>query len=568
MTKQSTPVGSVDSLEKSDPLEEKRDELTSTEKGHDLKKTEERPATPADGEDEPNYPSTKKLAVIMVAIYLAMFLVALDRTIIATAIPQITNDFNSLADVGWYGSAYLLTFCAFQLFFGRVYTFYNIKWVFLSTIALFEIGSAISGAAPNSIAFIVGRAIAGLGSAGVFSGCIIITIPLVPLAKRPMFQGFMGAIFGVSSVIGPLLGGAFTASSLTWRWCFYINLPIGAASILIILFILQVPPPKNANTPIRTQISQLDPIGTMCLLPSIVCLLLALQWGGSEYAWSSWRIIVLLTIFSVTFIAFVLVQMWKGDLATVPPSIVKQRSILAACWFATCVGAAMFAWVYYIPIWFQAIKGVNAVESGIMSLPLVLSLVVASILTGASVSNFGYYVPPMILSSIVMSIGAGLLTTLKIDTGSDKWIAYQFLAGFGLGMGMQQASVAAQTVLPAKDVPTGTSLMFFTQSLSGAIFISVAQNLFTSRLVDGLSSFEGLNPSLILTTGATDLRKVVPPELLEKILVPYNDALMAALHVSVVAGAVAIVGAAAMEWKSVKTAKKGEMGKKVEKSEA
>ncbi|KAI4217788.1 MAG: hypothetical protein LQ349_009027, partial [Xanthoria aureola] len=167
-------------------------------------------------EDESQYPSIKIVAIVMLALYLAMYLVALDRTIISTAVPTITDEFNSLGDVGWYGSAYLVTACSLQLQFGRIFTLYHTKYVFLAAIGTFEVGSAICGAAPNSTAFIIGRAIAGAGNAGVFSGVIVIMIPLLPLRKRPAYQATIGAIWGISSITGPLIGGAL-ANNVSWR---------------------------------------------------------------------------------------------------------------------------------------------------------------------------------------------------------------------------------------------------------------------------------------------------------------------------------------------------------------
>ena len=175
---------------------------------------------PSQQQDDIEYPPPAKAAVVMAALMLAIFLVALDRSIIATAIPKMTDDFHSLDDIGWYGSAFLLTSSCFQLLLGRVYTFYSPKWIFLGVIGLFEIGSAICGAAPNSTVFIVGRAIAGIGTAGVQSGGVVILVNTLPLAKRPAFQGLFGAMFGIASVAGPLLGGAFT-TNVSWRWCFY-----------------------------------------------------------------------------------------------------------------------------------------------------------------------------------------------------------------------------------------------------------------------------------------------------------------------------------------------------------
>ena len=468
--------------------------------------------------------------------------------------PKITDEFHSIGDIGWYGSAYVLASCATQLLFGRLYSFYNGKFVFLGCILLFEVGSALCGAAPNSIAFIIGRAIAGAGSAGVFSGVIVIMIPLAPLEKRPMYQGLLGAIFGVSSVIGPLVGGAFTKNaSLTWRWCFYINLPIGAVSIFIVLFFLHVPPPRQASLTAKEKFFRMDPLGNLFFAPSIICLLLALQWGGSTYEWSNGRVIALLVLFGVLLILWIIIQGRSGDNATVPARVFLQRSIMAGFTFSNCIGGVMLAFSYYMPIWFQAIDNVDALQSGIRTLPFVLALVVASIIAGGCVSRFGYYAPFTIACACLMSIGTGLLTTLKVDSGSGAWIGFQFLTGFGMGFGMQQSGIAAQVVLAPEDVPIGASLMMFGQSLGGSVFVCVAQNVFIQKLVTNLSKvLPSASAEVLAGVGATDLRQFVPEDLLPTVLVQYNKAVTTTFYVGTAVACFSIVPALAFEWKSVK----------------
>lgn len=270
------------------------------------------------------------------------------------------------------------------------------------------------------------------------------------------------------------------------------------------------------------------------------------------------RVISLFVLFGLLTIAFIGIQFWKQDTATVPPRIISQRSMAFSTWFVFYLGGSFFGILYYIPIWFQAIKGTTATESGIRNLPMILGLVLMSILSGGAVTVLGYYTPWMIASSVLMSVGVGLLSTLEVDSGHAKWIGYQIIYGFGVGFGMQQAIIAAQTVLKLDDVPVGTSLIIFMQTLGGALFISVAQNIFTNRLVSNLlEKVPTLDSSIVLKTGATSLKGAVNAALLPDVLLAYNDALTQTFYVSLAVAALSIFGSAGIEWKSVK-------GKKIE----
>lgn len=261
------------------------------------------------------------------------------------------------------------------------------------------------------------------------------------------------------------MGGAFT-DNLTWRWCFYINLPIGAVTIFFIAVFLKLGiPSESAGLSWREKIARLDLLGTAVFVPAIICLLLALQWGGNQYEWSNWRMIVLFVIAGLLVIAFLAIQWWKQDNGTVPPRIFFQRSVCAGSWFAACLGASFFTLIYYIPIWFQAIKGTSATHSGINSLPLILGVTIMSIVSGIGTTVLGYYTPWIYASTIFISIGCGLITTWKVHTAHPAWIGYQAIAGMGFGMGIQNPLIAVQTVLPLKDVPIGTATIMFSQTL-------------------------------------------------------------------------------------------------------
>ncbi|KAJ0310754.1 hypothetical protein Brms1b_008542 [Colletotrichum noveboracense] len=336
-------------------------------------------------EAEENFkPKSIKFWLTIFSNFIALFLVALDRTIIATAIPRITDEFGSLGDIGWYGSAYMLTTAASQLVFGRVYKFYNLRWVFLSSIFVFEIGSLLCGVAPNSATLIAGRAIAGVGSAGIF-----------------------GMVFGLASVIGPLIGGGFTGT-VTWRWCFYMNLPIGGAALVYLFFMLKAPKQQPREPATLTQhILRLDPLGTFFFLPSIVALLLALEWGGATYAWSDGRIIALFIVFGVAFSAFAAVQVFMPKTATVPVRIITQRTMLAGAFFMFFLAGSMMLAVYYLPLWCFGLG------FGMQTVGLAVQAVFPKedVSTGVSISFFAQQLG----AAIFVSVGQSILSNMLVS---------------------------------------------------------------------------------------------------------------------------------------------------------
>lgn len=273
--------------------------------------------------------------------------------------------------------------------------------------------------------------------------------------------------------------------------------------------------------------------------------------------------IALLVLAALLLLSFVAVQILLPNTATVPPRIMRQRSIAFASWAAFSVGAQMMIFAYFLPIWFQAIQGVSAVESGIRTLPLVLSMTVFAGVTGGIITRIGYYTPVMLVGTSVMAVGAGLLTTLKVDTGTSKWVGYQVIYGMGMGMTFQAPNLAAQTMLKLKDVPVGASIMFFSQTLGGALFISVGQNVLNNELVKRIRGLPGLEGVDLKGAGATTLTDL-PANIRGPVVEAYNEALRVVFIVGLVLVCSVFIGAGGMEWKSVKKEQQAKMKARAE----
>lgn len=509
-------------------------------------------------EDAPQYPGAAKLTLILFSLCLAIFLVALDQTIIAPALGAITAQFNSVKDIGWYGSSYLLTTTALQPMYGAIYKYFNVKYAYLIAVFIFEIGSLLSAVAPSSTAFIIGRAIAGIGTAGLFSGSIVILSLIMPLEKRPLAFGLVGGMWGIASVAGPLLGGVFTDHA-TWRWCFYINLPIGGLAMLIVFFFVQVNR-NNAATKAMSfldRIKKLDLAGAAIFIPAIVCLILALQWGGAEYPWNSSRIIGLFVGFALMIIIFIGVQIWQGDQGTLPPRLFKNRNVLPAMFFSMFFGASFFPLIYYLSLYFQAIQGVSAVQAGIKILPLLLSTVLCSIVAGGIITAVGYYSVVVIPCMILNAVGCGMISTLDVDSPMREWFGYQVIAGLGIGAGFQIGVLVVQTVLPQDWVPVGTACVQFFQAFGGAIFVAVAQTVFQNGLIDYLDKHDtGLDPRIFINTGASEVKKVLKEmhreDALNTVLKAYMSGLRNTFYITLACACGAFVACLFLQWKSVK----------------
>ncbi|KAJ5979471.1 MFS toxin efflux pump [Penicillium viridicatum] len=497
----------------------------------------------------PDYPSGIKSHLAVATLCLAIFLITLDNTIIATATPYITDEFHSLKDVGWYGSVYTMVVCVTTLLFGKLNARYSIQWLYSISMVLFLVGSAVCGAAPNSPALIVGRAIAGLGCAGLLVGAFSLVPFIVPPAKRPIMIGLISASRGLATTFGPLIGGALT-ERVSWRWNFYINLPLGVA--IQVAFFAFVRPPKReseAFTSWTDLMQNLDLFGLASLLPSVVCLLLALQWGGVTYPWSDPRVIVLLVLCGLLAIAFALTEIWQGPKALLPPRVFTQRTVSAASFYGFCTTGAIFVLTYYLPIWFQGVRGASPIQSGLYTLPWVITSTIMSLTVGILIAKVGHADAFMVIATVFGAVGSGLFTTFTLETSNGKWIGYQIIFALSSSISSLTPLMMTQAALPLKDIPIGSGMVMFFQTIGASIFVSVAQALFTNGLVNGLerTGLTGFDAGTVASQGITNLTKGLSGDIKRRVLIVINDALTQSWHLAVVLSCLALLGALAVE---------------------
>ncbi|KID93255.1 MFS transporter, partial [Metarhizium majus ARSEF 297] len=465
-----------------------------------------------------------KLLMIHLGICLCTFLVGLDFNLIATAIPIITTEFNSIRDIGWYGSAFMIALCASQPLAGKIYTLFPKKAIYLLYLFVFEIGSLLCALAPSSDALIVGRAVAGLGASGVFAGGFTLLTTIIPLHKRAIWTGTMGSTFAIASIVGPVLSGALT-QHVAWRWCFYINLPLGGAgAILVFFFLAHLRPAKTERIPLRSKLQNLDMVGFGLFVGSTTMLLLGLQWGGNVYVWSSAMIIGLLAGAGVVMILFIAWQIYRPDTALIPPRLFTvNRNPGLLCMAAFFINGPFQVIIYWLPIWFQGVLHASPTRSGVNYFPTVIADVLAAFLGSAIVMKLGWWNPFILIAEAMVCLGGGLLTTIFPDISAGYWIGYQIFGGVGYSLASNLSHLAMQSSLPPDLVPIGSSTLLAVISASCAIFMTIGQTVFQKRLEVNLSNVVSNDlVRKIMSTGVTDLRLLIEPAKVSSLISEYS----------------------------------------------
>ncbi|OAL20504.1 hypothetical protein AYO22_08805 [Fonsecaea multimorphosa] len=556
----STKDVELESGKAADPMEDTSTTHQQTMKMEDTN-TKESPVANGDQDKQSDSKTIlgRRVYILFAAVFVSTFLMALNGSIIATAIPKITTHFNSLKDIGWYGSAYLVATERKDAFFDKAARRSpDLQYTYLTFASIFSIGSLVCATAPSSMALIIGRAVQGCGGAGVLNGAFAVIAASASKEDRPLLIGIAVSLTSIGTIIGPLIGGALT-QDVSWRWCFYINLP-PSGLVLCILLLLPIPEQikkKPVLPNLRAIVTkELDLVGFAIFAPACIMFLLAMIWGGNQYRWDSSVIIGLFCGAFGAFAAFAAWEIFRGERAMIPPAIARNRLVIFGCFTSFLQIGALLSLSYYLPVWFQVVKDESPVMSGVMVLPTAIAQAIGSIaagklgelwalsftpgriveLTFTKVQVIGYCTPWALFGCVLTSIGSGLMTTFTPSTGAGPWIGYQILAGTGRG------SVVQMNLLPPKEVSIATSQIFFWQYLGGAVFLAVAETIFTNSLRSSLRTYApGVNPDTIIDVGAAAVRSSVSSGQLPGVLRAYNHAIVSTFYLAVGASSAAFL---------------------------
>ncbi|MER5896982.1 MDR family MFS transporter [Streptomyces sp. NPDC001876] len=427
-------------------------------------------------------PQPRSVRVVVLALMIAMLLAMLDNLIVGTAMPTIVGDLGGMEHLAWVVTAYTLATAASTPIWGKLGDMYGRKGIFLTSIVIFLIGSVLSGMAQDMGQLIGFRAIQGLGAGGLMVGVMAIIGDLVPPRERGKYQGMMAGVMAIAMIGGPLVGGTIT-DHLGWRWSFYINLPLGAVALAMVTTVLHLPKKERTK-------AKVDYLGAALLTVGITAIVLVTTWGGSEYAWGSAVIMELIALGVASLVGFVFVET-KAAEPIIPLHIFRNRNFTLMSIVGFVAGFVMFGAVLFLPLFQQSVQGASATNSGLLLLPMLIAMMIVSLIAGRVTTSTGKYKVFPIVGSILMVAGLFLLSTM--DTGTTRFTSGVYMAVLGAGMGflMQITMLVAQNSVELKDMGVASSATTLFRTLGSSFGVAIMGALFTGRVQDEMAARGG-----------------------------------------------------------------------------
>ena len=426
----------------------------------------------------------RQVFITLAGVLLAMFLSSLDQTIVGTALPQIIADLKGFEHYTWVATAYLLTATIMMPIVGRLTDMYGRKWFYIAGIIIFLAGSALCGISQNMTQLILFRGFQGIGAGIMMANAFIVIGDLFPPSERGKYQGLIVAVFGLSSIVGPLLGG-FITDSISWHWIFYINLPLGVPVILAFIRFFPDVRPLQAK-------HKLDYLGMAALVLCISPLIIGLSWAGSDYEWVSPQVVGVLSMSAVMLLAFILVES-RATEPIMPLGLFRSRTVGVAVVVRFCIGMGMFGIILFVPLFFQGVLGRSATYSGTLLMPQMLAMVVASTLSGQAVARLGgHYRIQAIIGLAIMAAGLFLLSFMNPDTSHARAVLAIVVTGIGMGIAMPLFVIAVQNDVPYRIMGVATSSVQFFQSIGQAVGLAVFGSIMASRFTANVMGNEAI----------------------------------------------------------------------------